>query len=143
MENFWDSFWGKTVRWIAVLPLATLIGLIGVPIFFVLQEWVTNWFIGRVESGFFQLYLVPLLLNGFAAFTFVYVGVYTAPNYKRSVSIILGFLLAILYSLLVYGLIKYELLWSNGTLFGLYFIVWVLVCFAGIGAAIWKTWDEH
>ena len=146
MESFWDSFWGQTLRWIAVLPAAILSGLTFPLIFDLIiwfVDWWTDWFIDRYEKGLGLMFFVPLMKTGLTSFIFVYVGTITAPNYNRGVSIILGFLLAILYSLIVYGFIKYELLWSAGTLFGLYSIVWVLVCFAGIGAAIWKTWDEY
>jgi hypothetical protein len=134
------------LRWIAVLPAAILSGLI-LPLIFELiiwfADWWTDWFIDRYEKGFGLMFFAPLMKTGLSSYIFVYVGTITAPNYQRAVSIILGFLLAIFYSLIVYEFIKYELIWSAGTSLGWYFILWALASLAGIGFGILKTWDEY
>ena len=143
MENFWDSFLAKTIRWIAVLPLATLIGLILTPKFIEFAPTLIEWNFGLAQSDFYQLYISPLILVGASAVSFIYIGVSTAPNYKRVIGIILGLILVIIYTLIVVGYIKYDLIWSSETSLGWYFILWCVICVGSIFYGIDKAWDEH
>jgi len=151
MESFWDSFLVRTIRWIAILPLAILYGLILIPklIEFVpiwLSEWkfgLGHWNFGLAQSDFFQLYVSPLINVGASAVSFIYIGVSAAPNYKRVIGIILGLTLVIIYTLIVVGFIKYDLIWSSETSLGWYFILWCVVCVGSIFYGIEKAWEEY
>jgi len=74
---------------------------------------------------------------------FVYIGSYIAPLYKRVVSIILCVILTSLYLLLVLGIIKYDLLWADGTSQGWLFIAAILALIGGSVYGVVVVWEEN
>lgn len=75
--------------------------------------------------------------------TFVYIGSYNAPLYKRVESNILCIILTSLYLLLVLGVIKYDLLWADDTSQGLLFIAAILTLIGCSVCSIVAVWKEN
>jgi hypothetical protein len=140
MEKFFELMIGKFLRWLAVIPGAFL-ALILVPLLINLVLLFAGPY--GTDETFLSSIFRPLFVSGMGSLAFVYVGSYIAPLYKRVVSIILCIILISLYLLLVLGIIKYDLLWADGTYQGWLFITGIL---ALLGGSIWGVvvvWEEN
>jgi|TARA_B110001469_G_C9369509_1_gene192749 hypothetical protein len=140
MEKFFESMIGKFLRWLALIPGAFL-ALILVPLLINLVLLFAGPY--GTDETFLSSIFRPLFVSGMGSLAFVYVGSYIAPLYKRVVSIILCIILISLYLLLVLGIIKYDLLWADGTYQGWLFITGIL---ALLGGSIWGVvvvWEEN
>ena len=126
MEKFFESMIGKFLRWLAIIPVAFL-ALILIPI-------VINFFISYlwgIGETFLSSFIKSIIVSGLGSSAFVYFGSIIAPLYKRAVSIILCVILVSLYITLFLGIIKYDLLWTDGITEGWHVIVSFLALIGG------------
>lgn len=140
MEKFFESMIGKFLRWLAVIPGAFL-SLILVPILINLILLSAGPY--GTDETFLSSIFRPLFVSGIGSLAFVYIGSYIAPLYKRVVSIILCIILISLYLLLVLGIIKYDLLWADGTSQGWLFIAAILTLIGGSVYGVVAVWEEN
>lgn len=140
MEKFFESMIGKFLRWLAVIPGAFLS--------LILASLIANLIL--LSSGpygtdetFLASIFRPLFVAGLGSVAFVFIGSYIAPLYKRFVSIILCTVLISLYLLLVFGIIKYDLLWADGTYEGWLVIASILASIGGSIYGIVLAWEEN
>lgn len=146
MENYWDSFWGQTLRWIAVLPAAILSGWI-VREFFWLIKWVLPQ--GQVEeNSIFRLYIFPFISEGFGRYAMVFIGVLIAPKLQRMVAITLALIIVIFWSFsfyLVYTMINTEFVYlSDFTIVPRWYLIPLLAAniIGAVAGVIW-AWEEY
>ena len=140
MEKFFELMIGKFLRWLAVIPGAFL-ALILVPLLINLVLLFAGPY--GTDETFLSSIFRPLFVSGMGSLAFVYVGSYIAPLYKRVVSIILCIILISLYLLLILGIIKYDLLWTDGTFQGWLFIAGIIALLGGSICGVVVVWEEN
>ena len=89
MEQFFNSFFGKILRWLFFLPLAFLAsGLV---------ELLVKSYAYLDPLGFttFGLIFHSIIIGGIPAYVFVFVGCSVAPNFKKILSIVLSLLIVL------------------------------------------------
>jgi|TARA_R110000796_G_scaffold239984_2_gene360847 hypothetical protein len=140
MKKFLESMFGKFLRWLAIIPGAFL-ALILVPL--LINLILLNAGPYGTDETFLSSIFRPLFVSGIGSLAFVYIGSYIAPLYKRVVSILLCIILISLYLLLILGIIKYDLLWTDGTFQGWLFIAGIIALLGGSICGVVVVWEEN
>ena len=91
MEDFFDSFIGKTIRWIVFLPVS----IIALEIIDFLVSIFVNTQSYLDPTGFMTMTIIFYLAirGGIPSFCFVYIGASIAPHFKKVIAIFLSILI--------------------------------------------------
>ncbi|MDB4710789.1 hypothetical protein OAF16_03565 [Flavobacteriales bacterium] len=103
MVDFFDSFFGKTLRWISFIPLAFLA--------MVISKFLIS-FLRYDEWSEYLIAIIPtcIAVNAFSYFAFVFTIFHVVPSYKKTITTIIS-------SILLLGLLISNLLVFSETPF--------------------------
>lgn len=135
MRAFFDSGVGGVLRWAAFLP-ASIIAYILCTLVVALILYIF-WMPMYYEETVFTFTLRYLLANGVGGFSFVFVGCYIAPKYKKSISVILAGIF-IFFSIMIIALgLNLGIVFEEGSFEGWKDILGALASITGASYACW------
>ena len=140
MDEFLNTTFGKSLRWLAVIPGAFL-AMVLAPILFNLVMYLTGTR-GGDETILFYLFRT-FVSAGAGSFAYIYIGSIIAPFSRRIVSVTLCVIFITLYILLIFGVIEYDVFESVGLAGGWKLIVSALFFLAGSIIGVYVVWDEY
>ena len=147
MDEFLNTTFGKSLRWLAVIPGAFL-AMVLAPILFNLVMYVTGTRVGGDETFLFYLFRT-FLSAGVGSFAYIYIGSIIAPFFRRIVSVSLCVIFITLYILLIFasknvlGVIESDVFEVMGLAGGWKLIVSALFFLAGSIIGVYVVWDEY
>ena len=141
MEEFFNSLLGKILRWLLFLPLSFLGYFLSVLILgLVMYLTMTPY---HFEETLWSALLRSTIVNGLGGFSFVFIGCYIVPNYRKLISIILAVIFIVFSGLFMFGSISMGNMFASGQFEGWRGIISIIAAMIGAGYASYNILHDE